>query len=371
MVLMLLACVDETADTGQPTVRDTSCETAPYFLDQDGDGLGIGDPEYRCEPGGGFTATTDDDCWDTDPQIGAEGLFLITSVTEELTEQASGDEPFVHTIEEASTLVVCGGSYSIAFQVDAALTVQGVGEASLRAQGQRLFTATAPLSVTRVDLLDGFSTEDGGAIFSTSDVTLTDLRVANASALSGGGVYQTGTDGSLTLDGVTMEDNQATADGGAAVVEGDLIVTDSIFLRNTAVNGGAFHLGIGTSSFTGSALSENTADRGGALDLRPPHHATVTDSQLTQNVGSFGGAFATWETARLDCVDSAIHSNTADTRGGGAWLLPTEGATSLTSSGCDWGDGDTDNFRDDVYNTQTAYVGTAGDWTCVGVTCSL
>lgn len=369
--MLLLACTGEVDDTEAP-VGDTQCQGTPYFLDEDGDGLGIGAPQHLCEPRDGFTATIDGDCYDDSASVAGDGLWLLGSDDQDLSH---AEDALVHlTVDEPSTLVVCPGAlYALSTTATADLLVVGAEGATLSGLDEaRLFEMTgATLSIFDVALVHGYATGDGGAIWTDSDVTIRGGSLTENSAANGGAVFQAGAEGHVVFSSTALSDNTADDNGGAAVIEGHLECGGTSFRTNTATNGGALYLGIGTSLFDGSTFEGNIANRGGALDLRPPHVTTLGNSALTGNQASFGGAFATWETARLDCVDSAIEGNTGDTKGGGAWLLPSNDAVSLTSENCTWGEGDTDNVRDDIYNTQTAYSGTSDTWSCTGLTCSL
>jgi predicted outer membrane repeat protein len=351
---------------------DTDCEQSPYFLDEDGDGLGVGTPEHRCEPGEGFTASTDGDCYDESSSVGATGLWLLGTEDVDLTLLA--EQLLDLDVTEPSTLVVCEGTWPLSVTATAELVVVGEGEDSVLTglNEARVFDTSAPLTLLSVQLTEGFADGDGGAIWTDSDVVMFHSSVRDSEAIgSGGALFQAGAEATVTFTSSDFEDNFASDNGGAAVIEGHLESGGTSFRNNSATNGGALYLGIGTSLFDGAIFEGNTADRGGAMDLRPPHVTTLGNSTLTGNQASFGGAFATWETARLDCVDSVIEGNTGDTKGGAAWLLPSNDAVSLSSENCSWGEGDTDNVRDDIYNTQTAYAGTGGTWTCTGVSCEL
>lgn len=384
MMLLLLACKGGAPDSALDDTHDEGpCEEQAWYLDQDGDGLGDGDEEdvvtVACEPpeAQGY-ATTWGDCYDLDAAVGAEGIFLIDADgVQDLAEAASLDSPHELVVEQASTLVVCDGVWSLSVESTAPLTVVGESlDSSLSGGGvARLLTLRgAPLTVEQVTLRDGHA-DNGGAIWTNDSVTLSYVVVRDSVAAgAGGGIYQTGADGLVAIDTCGIHANTAGTNGGGLLVEGSLELDNCRVSNNAAVQGGGGMqlTGLGTSTIHWGEVDTNTADRGGGIDLRPPHRVTLDgDSSVAYNTASFGGGFATWETARLDCLDSTIKLNVGDTKGGGAWLLPTDGATALTSSGCDWGEDEDDNTRTDVHNTQTAYVGTDGNWECVGTSCDL
>lgn len=379
MILLMLGCNGPEDSGVEPVDTGDSCTPQAWYLDEDGDGLGAGGQEaavsaYACEPpeAQGF-ATTWGDCYDYSAGVGAEGIFLIDAdEVQDLAEATSLDSPHVLVVEKPSTLVVCDGTWALSVQASASLVATGQSLDSVLTgldQARPFTMQGADLTLMGLTVRDGVA-ENGGAVWTDASLYLTDGRIIESEAtLSGGGIYQTGADGVVTVIGGAINNNTAGDDGGGLYVEGSLVLEGGTLSQNVAVDGGggAYLAGLGTSSVLDSEVSYNSADRGGGLDLRPPHQVTVQDSELTYNIASFGGGFATWETGRLDCVNSGISNNTGDTKGGGGWLLPSDEATALTSAGCTW----SDNTRTDVHNTQTSYTATDGEWECVGTRCDL
>jgi predicted outer membrane repeat protein len=146
--------------------------------------------------------------------------------------------------------------------------------------------------------------DNGGAIYNTGTLTVTDCTFAAGASTSGGAIYNTGT---LTVDGSDFR-VEATPNGGAIYSTGTLTVYRSGFhaaLADSVSNGGAIY---------------NT----GTL--------TVDSSTLYQNsVSQSGGAI--YNTGNLKVTNSTLSSNTAGQRGGGIYSGGTLTVDSSTLSG--------------------------------------
>ena len=132
----------------------------------------------------------------------------------------------------------------------------------------------------------------------------------------------------LRVSGATFTDNTA-ADGGAIYGTGSVDVTDSTFTRNSAKLGGAVYLQFGTQEITRCQFSGNTAtDAGGGL--YDDGNVTMTRSTFSSNHARIGGAVTVFdpESAGLDVTGSAFVANTAQT--GGA-IYNYDGLTAASS----------------------------------------
>ena len=165
-------------------------------------------------------------------------------------------------------------------------------------------------------VLDGGGTSqvlNFGCAGSCGAITLQGLTVQNGNATgsgSGGGVS---TSTNLTVSDVSSSGNRAGGSGGAIRVSGSLTVDNSSFDNNTATgNGGAISSGSASRSaaITRSSFNNNTAHTGGAISAGL---ATVTNSSFNNNAAQNGGAVYGTVT-----VTSASFRNNAATNIGGA-----------------------------------------------------
>lgn len=177
--------------------------------------------------------------------------------------------------------------------------------------------------------LNGCTIEDnpttsnaGGAIFSNIPVILNDCTIQNNTAIEGGGIYMDFN--SLTIDNSIIADNVATGNIGYGGIRciGDFKMSDSDIVDNSAPNGSAGGLLVFSSAIveiSRSKINGNTAkdDAGGcfifgALDL--------ADSEIKENTsgGTGGGVYfvSVGGTTPSKITNSTISQNTAGHSGG-------------------------------------------------------
>lgn len=119
------------------------------------------------------------------------------------------------------------------------LTIVGAGARATSISGNhatRIFDTTAPLTLRGMTLRDGQVSGDGGAIWTNSPLTLTDMAfVGNTSTSSEGGAVHAATD-SVTINRSLFANNSAQGDGGALQFAGNTLVTvqNSTFVGNSS-----------------------------------------------------------------------------------------------------------------------------------------
>ena len=97
--------------------------------------------------------------------------------------------------------------------------------------------------------------------------------------------------GVVTLNNLTIANGHTTGNGGGVFNSGPLTVTNSTFLGNSAAAGGAiFNSGAGTLTVTNCTFSGNTGAEGGAINSS--HGGTVTSSTFSNNSAGVAGASA-------------------------------------------------------------------------------
>ncbi|WP_417391439.1 choice-of-anchor Q domain-containing protein [Gimesia sp.] len=232
------------------------------------------------------------------------------------------------------------------------LTITGLGANLLTLDGNnnsRIFNidddsnvSTIMVEINGLTLTNGNSNtvdtelaDNGGAIFSTENLTIENCIFTGNTAGSGGAIYDDAS--SLTVRGSQFIGNTAEESDGGAIYHKEtfpypedgelLLIENSQFAGNHALfSGGAVLLRDGICIVNGSTFTENTAEfPGGALrnifgDL------TVNDSSFIENYTDFsGGAIANGGT--LFVSGSTFDRNTADVNGGGIY---SQGAESVT-----------------------------------------
>jgi predicted outer membrane repeat protein len=190
-------------------------------------------------------------------------------------------------------------------------------------------------------------TSSGGAIyiFNDSTVNISNSTIYANSATSGGGIYNQGT---LSLTDVNFDSNIATLDGGAidnedgtvTITRGTLInnfagnygggiysnnedqtvydqtvsVTDSTFDSNSAKAGGGIYNEYGNLIVSGSTFVNNTAGVGNGGGINSQDYMEVTNSTFTWNSAVNGGAI--YNDGQLFLTNSTLSGNAASEESG-------------------------------------------------------
>lgn len=154
----------------------------------------------------------------------------------------------------------------------------------------------------------------GGGIFVSAytAVQLVDVHVTDSAADNGGGIYQMGAGGTLTLTNVTISRNTATRFGGGIWSASVLRVDRSIFSGNHGLWGGGIRVDGGELEITNSTFSGNTADEfGGGVFVNDT--TTIQSSTLADNVAPSGASlFVGGTTAVATLRNTVITSNGVD-----------------------------------------------------------
>lgn len=163
------------------------------------------------------------------------------------------------------------------------------------------------------------SSAAGGAVSSSSAVTITGGIFINNSAPTGGAVLGF-TNARLRVQNTTFTVNHATAGVGGGVYTNDALdVTSSTFISNTATGDGGSIFGDPNSRLTiaDSLLQANTADHyGGGIASNGP--VTITQSTFISNTSQLGGGVSMNIITTLRITGSTFTGNHATDLYGGA-----------------------------------------------------
>jgi predicted outer membrane repeat protein len=243
------------------------------------------------------------------------------------------------------TIVLTSGQLEIA--AGKQITIDGQGASGLTISGNnasRIFAVNsnqdfpAALTVRNLILANGYTNEQGGAIYSThkGTVAVEQVTFRNNVANQGGGAIYSAWENNLTVIASKFEGNQAIAgnseSGGGAIAfisPGNLTVRDSDFLNNRGINGGAINslngkLTIQNSRFIGNDTTAAYYANGAANPtLRGYGGAVYADraSSLNEPAGS------------INISDSVFEDNTGRREGGGVYLYTgTQDQVSISRS---------------------------------------
>lgn len=165
---------------------------------------------------------------------------------------------------------------------------------------------------------------EGGALFSVSDgtVVINNTKFTNNTASKYGGAIDVFS-GSAIIDNSRFENNSAAVYGGAIYAASTVNVTDSIFRKNSANQGGAIYSSLNTNGIiANSTFDQNTATgKGGALYFDAisgiqieNSGMEIVNSEFTNNSANQGGAIYSYSI--LNITDSNFTQNTANADGG-------------------------------------------------------
>ncbi|MCD8377379.1 MAG: hypothetical protein LUB59_01175, partial [Candidatus Gastranaerophilales bacterium] len=195
------------------------------------------------------------------------------------------------------------------------------------------------IAITSETFLTNTASISGGAIYNDGEMTITSSTFGKKkkysyanSAMSGGAIYNTGT---TSIISSTIYYNTAGLYAGAIYNTGDLYIEKSTISYNkiTGSNGigGAILNSLGTVYITGSTISSNSANIGGAiynlgyLNISAyTSGKTTTKTTFSSNSGTTGGAI--YNKGEMD-IDNATFTSNSSTDAGGAILLSTSGSS--------------------------------------------
>jgi parallel beta-helix repeat protein len=224
------------------------------------------------------------------------------------------------------------------------ITLSGGGKA-------RIFSTknNVELTVRNLTVANGFTTNDGGAIYNgfRGKLTINNCKFNNnvstkAGEFSGGGAIATQSESTIIIRNSTFTGNKAGNGGAINNVLSDLEVTNSTFTGNQSVRsgsgggGGAIYIdgakaNNGKIIIRASTFTNNTAVfQGGAIfnQLYNTSTTTIQNSTLsgnrvtgTGNQGFGGGIFASSNSPNgvLTVANTTLSGNTASNQGGGLW----------------------------------------------------
>ena len=199
--------------------------------------------------------------------------------------------------------------------------------------------------IKNITLKNGLS-KNGGAIINSGKLTIKDSILTNNTAKKEGGAISN--EGELTITESTLIKNTAKKYGGAISNTSHLTILKSTLNENTvnANIGGAIYNIDGELTITESIFMKNTALAGGAIGSKG--ELTITESRFIKNTAeNYGGAII--NDAKLSIKDSILTNNTAKKEGGAIDL--SLGTYEYESNNCTF----KDNKPNNVYEQRTNF----------------
>jgi predicted outer membrane repeat protein len=234
------------------------------------------------------------------------------------------------------------------------------------------------LNLTHALIANNSASQFGGGLnLVGGEVTITDTQFISNTAFSGGGGIAVGTGVTLTVTSSQFSSNQATdtfAQGGAIRSAGTLVISDTLLTENHSSRAGGIFVASGTTKVSRSTFSYNYGAYGGGI-RQEGGDLNLTDVTFTHNgytpsglqVASGGGAIS-WG-AGSAMLNSVTMSENWATYGGG--FDHDNGTTSLTnvtlSGNKSLGGGALDQGGGSIALTNVTIVGNQGQFFAGGI----
>jgi predicted outer membrane repeat protein len=200
-------------------------------------------------------------------------------------------------------------------------------------------TGTGTFAINNLVITNGNDTgiNGGGGIRSDGNVTVSNSTIMGNSAEFGGGIYVQG--GTVTVSNSTISGNSATTGGG--ILGKNITVSNSTISDNTADFDFGFGGGARGSVITiiNSTISGNSAWLGGGIWVDVD--VIVTDSTISGNSANRGGGGIVGTRGSTTVINSTISDNTSGLGGGGIigyeYVIVTD--STISGNSADFGGG--------------------------------
>ena len=201
----------------------------------------------------------------TSSSLSGENLRTAITAAEITTEN---DLIVVRTTETQNKITLNGTELTIDIAADkGSVTIVSLGEKPLivdAAQQSRVLNIVkGTVGIGGLTVTGGKVTDNGGGIYNSGTLMVTNSTISGNSASVGGGFYGV-KNGTLTVANSTVSENFANS-GGGIYARGTLAVTNSTISDNFASTGGGIHLDSDMLVVTNSTISGNTAYQGGGI----------------------------------------------------------------------------------------------------------
>lgn len=315
----------------------------------------------------------------TDDVIADDGqCTLREAIIAANTDTVSGSLPNECTAGSGADVInLPAGTYTLTSQLPniyTTINITGEGAATTIIQASTCEPISTPggcepaayrnLNITNAGILtlDGVTfrhgvAENGGAIYNSGTLTLTNSVVTtNKSTSSGGGIYNSSNNGTLILDASSVSGNLAQTYGGGIMNYGKMTLNTSTISGNHATSndgGGIYNVKAGETdipTITNCLISGNTAGTLGG-GIRNFYGLNITDSTISNNSSASSGGGIT--NSGLLTTDNTTISGNQSTGSNGGGIYNVYGTLNLTNRSAI--QGNTANFNGGgIYNGNNA-----------------
>ena len=218
------------------------------------------------------------------------------------------------------------------------LTIDGTGQ-TVTVDGVNLYrvlsvASGATLNLSDLTIAHGNAPDNGGGVFSSGALTVTNSTFSGNTANNGGGAIQCESN-TLTITASTFSGNSANGfNGGAIYADCAATVTSSTFSSNTAFNGGGAIDGEGALTVSNSSFVGNSAYYGGSIASFGSDNA-VSNSTFTNN--SAHGDAAIFSASSLTITNSILANSTSGGNCSGPGTITNGGYNISDDATCGFG----------------------------------
>ena len=260
--------------------------------------------------------------------VAAAGLFGCTG-PDDSDSSLGGTCTEAATIEDLQGMASSGADHFVcANSWEGELVVEGSalefeeGSVISSAAGTPLTIASGPAAISGLSVQGGVGTTAGsyvvgGCVLVQDDVeaAFSEMTVSGCSAQVGAGIW-IGNNSVVSLDSVSVENNEATEIGGGINVQpnGQLQVSSLRVSDNTAFQGGGLQMASGASLMGDSEFVHNSAVRGAGVLISG---GTISGATLSGNAATADGGGALVSDGQV--INCAFLANSAGNDGGGLY----------------------------------------------------
>ena len=261
----------------------------------------------------------------------------VLSLREAVSRAEDGD-----TITFSSSLASTGFTIKYGeMNVAASITIDasswrsaaGTNRITLNASSRsRIFNVAedAALTLTALDIKNGYSTGDGGAIHTKGDLILNGCQISFSQAQYGGAIFSF--HGNVTINSGSISNCSSTLHGGAIYAyHGTLTVEGCTIDGNRSQTAGGLDCSDAVTTIRNSVISNNRSTDGnyfaGGIFVHGGY-MSIADSQIIGNISyNYGGGMYIHD-AEVDIANTLIANNQTMYSGGGienfGWLTLTQ-----------------------------------------------
>lgn len=215
--------------------------------------------------------------------------------------------------------------------------VQQNSSTALEFGGGGVYVAQGTVTINGGQILNNDGVRGGGIQSANGKIFLNGGLISQNQAQFGGGVYLTFPGALLTQSGGEISQNSSVSSdfggGGVYGFQGNMMLTGGLIRQNTAVfDGGGINIRFGNLTVTGGSIVNNQAGNQGGGIYADQSMLSIGNLQLGENLALTGGGLYLRSSATLTMTQTAVYSNTATLNGGGLVLNGNAQLTNATIS---------------------------------------